>query len=96
VITADIDELLKKLDRALLLCYGSCMQVWMNDPITKKPSVSLSFMVTTGVAYLVASWMQILDHTGTVSDLKELFITSVGLYGARRTKFMSDKKENPE
>jgi hypothetical protein len=59
------------------------------DPKTKEQSVSLSLLVVSFTALLVASTVHLAKLTENTSSLTELFMTCAGLYFSRRVSFKS-------
>lgn len=60
------------------------MQLWISDPKTKEPSVSLSMLVLTFVATLVAAALNMAEIVKDTSCMTELFYANVALYFGRR------------
>lgn len=54
------------------------------DPKTKEPSVSLSLLILSFSALLLASTVHIAKLTDNTSSLLELFYATCGLYWGRR------------
>ena len=70
------------------------MNLFITDPKTKEQSVSLSMLVITFLAALVASGLQMAGKIESVGSINELFYASAGLYWSR--KFTSSKNETLE
>lgn len=62
---------------------------YLRDPKTKEPSVSLTLLVLSFMALLVASTFHITGLVENTSGLNELFITTAGLYFGRRIQTKS-------
>ena len=60
---------------------------WLEDPVTNKPSVSLTLMVVSFIGVVVAEILQIAGKVETVSIGMELFGTCTALYFGRRFTF---------
>lgn len=60
------------------------MSLWLQDPKTKEKSVSLSLMVVSFVALLVASTFHLSGLVQNTSSLTELFGICTSLYFGRR------------
>jgi hypothetical protein len=79
------------------------LSLWLKDPKTKEPSVSLTLLCLSFVALLVASTFHISGVVENTSSLLELFYANVALYFGRRfsmngKNFSSDpapKQEQP-
>lgn len=72
--------------------------IWLIDPTTKLPSVSLTLLVISFAALLVASGLHLKHLTDNTSSLLQTFVTCSGLYFGRRFNkngtFVPDNKEN--
>lgn len=60
------------------------MVLWLRDPKSKEPSVSLSLMFISFVALLCASTLHLAKMTENTSSLTELFGITTSLYFGRR------------
>jgi len=60
------------------------MQLFMTDPKTGTPSVSLSMLMLSFVAVLAASVCHMTGLVESTSSLTELFYACAGLYFGRR------------
>lgn len=60
------------------------MNLWIADPKSKEPSVSLTLLTLSFVALLVASTVHLAGLTDNTSSLTELFVTTAGLYFGRK------------
>lgn len=63
------------------------MSLWIKDPVTKKPSVSLTLLLTATflmIGAIVLDYFRIIKSSDLLS---EFFMTSVGLYFGRRIKW---------
>lgn len=60
------------------------MKIWIKDPKTGEPSVSLTLLMVSFIAILIASFMNIADFTSKFGLLQEVFYSMVGLYFLRR------------
>jgi len=60
------------------------MTLWLSDPKTKEPSVSLSMLVLTFVGTLAAASLHMAGKVENVSCMTELFYANVALYFGRR------------
>lgn len=62
--------------------------LWVSDPVTKKPSVSLTFVTVSFIlccVSVIAKWSNVSWLGGiNFSDGYELFIASAGLYFGRK------------
>lgn len=58
--------------------------IWMDDPKTKEPSVSLSMLVVSFVGVLVAAGLHMSDIVKDTSVMTEIFYANVALYFGRR------------
>lgn len=67
------------------------MTLFLTDPKSKAPSVSLTLLVVSFVALLVASTFHISGVTQNTSSLTELFGITASLYFGRR---FQDKSGN--
>lgn len=60
------------------------MNLWITDPQTKLASVSLTMLVVTFVATLVAAGLNMAEVVKDTSCMTELFYANVALYFGRR------------
>ena len=60
------------------------MPLWITDPKTKEPSVSLSMLVVVFVGTLIAACLNMADIVKDTSCMTELFYANVALYFGRR------------
>lgn len=60
------------------------MQLWLNDPKDKLPSVSLSLLMFSFVALIIASVLHMTGKINETSSLTELFYACGGLYFGRK------------
>lgn len=60
------------------------MQLWITDPKTKEPSVSLSLLIVTFVGTLVAAGLQMAGKIESTSIMTEMFYGNVALYFGRK------------
>lgn len=58
--------------------------IWMDDPKTKEPSVSLSMLVLSFAGVLVAACLHMADVVKDTSVMTEIFYANVALYFGRR------------
>ena len=79
------------------------IKFWINDPKTGEPSVSLTLLVISFIAILIASFMSIAELTNKFGMLQEIFYSMVGLYFLTKanikTKYFdssSTKEQTPE
>jgi hypothetical protein len=63
------------------------MSLYLVDPKTKEPSVSLTLMAVSFFVALVAIGLNIAKVTDNTSSAMELLITTAGLYFGRRLNF---------
>lgn len=63
------------------------MRMWVKDPITKQPSVSLTLLILSTVLMVSFTLLEAFHATKSSSLLDELFLTSVSLYFGRRVSF---------
>lgn len=64
------------------------MKLWMIDPNSKQPSVSLSMMALAFVLLIGANIMLILGKSSSTGEFMELFVTTTILYFGRKTPFV--------
>ena len=74
------------------------MNLWVQDPKTKEPSVSLSMLLITFVGVMIAAGLNMAGKIENVSCMTELFYANVALYFGRRfsvnkTTASSEKSE---
>lgn len=72
--------------------------MWVNDPATKTPSVSLSLLVVSFTAVIVAGALHMAGVVSNTSLFTEVFYSSTALYFGRRLNiagkaFTADKAE---
>jgi len=58
--------------------------MWIIDPRTKEPSVSLTMVVINGVICLIAAGLEMSKVIESTSILMELYLTACGLYFGRK------------
>lgn len=58
--------------------------MWLNDPVTSKPSVSLTLAVVSFIACLAASGLEMAGVVKNTSMVLELFLANAALYLGRR------------
>lgn len=58
--------------------------IWMDDPKTKEPSVSLTMLVVSFVGVLVAAGLQMSNVIKDTSVMTEIFYANVALYFGRK------------
>ena len=63
--------------------------MWVNDPVTGKPSVSLTLLVIAATICVIAEGLEMAGVVKTTSMSYEMFATACGLYFGRR--FSSSK-----
>lgn len=63
------------------------------DPKTKIESVSLTLLLISFAALIVAGVLEMFGKVDTVSIFEALFLTCSGLYWGRRIKLSKDTKE---
>jgi hypothetical protein len=72
--------------------------IWLIDPTTKQPSVSLTLLVISFTSLLIASGLHLKHLTDNTSSLLQAFVTCAGLYFGRRFNKngdpIPDNKEN--
>ena len=64
--------------------------IWMDDPKTKEPSVSLTMLTVSFLGILIAAGLHMADIVKDTSVLTEVFYANVALYFGR--KFNSSTK----
>lgn len=74
------------------------MEFWVKDPIQKLPSVSLTILVISLAAVIVAGALHMAGVVASTSLFSEVFYSSVALYFSRRLNisgksFGSEKAE---
>ena len=74
------------------------MNIWLKDPITQVPSVSLTLLVATFVLTVIAGGLQMSGCVQSTSLFAEMFYSAVALYFGRRLNiggkaYTSDKAE---
>lgn len=74
------------------------MNLWVNDPVTKLPSVSLTMLLATFILVITAGALSMFGLVKDSSIFSEIFYSSVALYFGRRLNianktFSSDKAE---
>lgn len=77
------------------------MNLWVTDPKTKEQSVSLSMLMVSFVALLVACALNMAEIIKDTSSLTELFFANVALYFGRRfnvkgNEYSSEKTEGSQ
>lgn len=60
------------------------MSLWVDDPSTKKPSVSLTYTVVFGTALLIAGALEVAGVTKSTSIFLEAFVGTLATYLGRR------------
>jgi hypothetical protein len=60
---------------------------WLTDPKTKQPSVSLTILMISFVAAVVAAGLHLAKVTDSTSTCTELFYSACTLYFGRRFTF---------
>jgi hypothetical protein len=60
------------------------MNVWVDDPVTKLPSVSLTLLVVSFAAVIVAGALNMAGVVASTSLFSEVFYSTVALYFGRR------------
>ena len=60
---------------------------WIVDPTTKKDSVSLTLLMLSFLAVIIANGLEIAEVTKTSASVNEMFLTTAGLYFGRRLSF---------
>lgn len=60
------------------------MNLWITDPVTKQPSVSLSMLVVSFVGVVVAACLHMADVVKDTSVMTELLYANTALYFGRR------------
>lgn len=63
------------------------MMLWIKDPTTGQPSVSLSLLILSVVLMVVFIGLEAFEVMKSSSLLDEFFLTSVGLYFGRRVNY---------
>lgn len=58
--------------------------MWIIDPKTKEPSISLTMVVVMGVLCIIGAGLEMSGVVKSTSILMELFLTSCGLYFGRK------------
>ena len=58
--------------------------IWMDDPKTKEPSVSLTMLVVSFTGVLIAAGLHMADIVKDTSIMTEIFYANVALYFGRR------------
>lgn len=66
--------------------------MWMIDPTTKQPSVSLTQLVASFTMLVVLGGLQVFKVIDGVGIFSELFYASVALYFSRRMTFGKDTR----
>ena len=61
--------------------------IWLIDPSTGKPSVSLTLLIISFMALVIASGLHLKQLTNNTSSLLELFYACASLYFGRRLSF---------
>ena len=77
------------------------MNIWKDDPVTKQPSVSLTFALTSFILATGFSIGEALGQVKAAAPLMELFYACAALYFGRRLQigtkiFKSEKEEKSE
>lgn len=58
--------------------------MWIRDPVSGKPSVTLTLTVVTFIACLVAAGLEMAEVVKSTSLVLELFLGNIALYLGRR------------
>lgn len=58
--------------------------MWIEDPKTKEPSISLTIVVITGILCLIGAGLEMGGVVKSTSMLMELYLTACGLYFGRK------------
>lgn len=58
--------------------------MYFTDPVTKQPSVSLTFLIVAGIAALGFSIAEALGYVKSVDAITSLFYSCAALYFGRR------------
>lgn len=74
------------------------MNIWLKDPITNVPSVSLTILVATFVLTVIAGAAHMSGYAQSTSLFAEMFYSATALYFGRRLNiggkaYASDKTE---
>ncbi len=70
------------------------LKIWVVDPETKKPSVSLTLLVVSVILFVGLGVLDILGKIKGIGVFSELFFTATALYFGRRNLDFNKMLEN--
>lgn len=74
--------------------YTPSMSLWVADPVTKQPSVSLTLLVLSTVLMVAGASYETFREVKSSDLLLQLFYTAVGLYWGRKNLSFNGKQVN--